>query len=178
MNSGRIITADEGQPPFQGQHNRQNGDGLDDVGDNVDDGVGDGILSADHIIVQAAHQLAHFGVGEKAQRHALQAGEESNAQIVDHAFTHLGVQAALEHVDQPAGSRDRQKGQGQPDELVDPPLRDRLVDQLAQDQGRQQGQAGGGQNHDQHGSDLPAVGLGILHDPLEQLPGYFRFFIP
>ena len=73
MNSGRMTTLIERQPPFEGEHDGQHGDGLDHVGDDADDGVADGVLRADHVVVQAAHQLADLGVGEEAQRHALQA---------------------------------------------------------------------------------------------------------
>ena len=41
----------------------------------VDDGVADGVLRADHIVVEAAHQLADLGVGEEAQTHSLQAAK-------------------------------------------------------------------------------------------------------
>ncbi len=63
---------DDGQPPLEGQHDSQDGDRLNDVGGNANDGIADGVLRADHVVVQARHQLADFGVGEKAQRHALQ----------------------------------------------------------------------------------------------------------
>ena len=64
------------QAPFQGEHDRQDGDRLDEIGDDVRDGVADGVLRADHVVVQAAHQLADARVGEEAQRHALQARKE------------------------------------------------------------------------------------------------------
>ena len=41
-----------------------------------DDGAGDGPLRADHVVVQARHQLAGLGVGEEAQRHALHVAEQ------------------------------------------------------------------------------------------------------
>ncbi len=85
--------ADEGQFPFERKHDGQDGNRLDDVGDDADDGVADGVLRADHVVVEAAHQLADFGVGEEAQAHALQFAEERHAQIVDDAFADLRVQA-------------------------------------------------------------------------------------
>ena len=75
--------------------------GLDHVGDDANDRVADGILRPDHIVVQAAHQLAHPGVGEEAQRHALQPGVERHAQIVDHAFADPGVEPPVDDVSPP-----------------------------------------------------------------------------
>ena len=90
---------DEGQSPFEREHDGQDGNRFDDVGDDADDGVADGVLRADHIIVEAAHQFADFGVGEEAQTHALQLAEERHAQVVDDAFPNGGVQPALDYVD-------------------------------------------------------------------------------
>jgi len=63
--------ADERQTPFQSEHDCQHGDGLDNIRDDVDNGGTDGVLRADDVVVQAAHQFADFGVGEEMQRHAL-----------------------------------------------------------------------------------------------------------
>ena len=63
--------ADEGQLPFERKHDGQDRNRFDDVGDDADDGVADGVLRADHIVVEARHQLADFGVGEEAQGHPL-----------------------------------------------------------------------------------------------------------
>jgi hypothetical protein len=71
--------ADNGQFPFEGKHDSEDRNRFDDIGDNVDDGVADGILRADHIVVQAAHQFPDFGIGEEAQTHPLQFAEERHA---------------------------------------------------------------------------------------------------
>ena len=70
---------DQRKAPLEGEHDRQDGDGLDQVGDDVGDGVADGVLRADHVVVQAAHQLAHAGIGEEAQRHALKARQTATS---------------------------------------------------------------------------------------------------
>ena len=98
MKSGRS-NADDRQPPLEGQHDGQDRDRLHDVGDDADDGVADGVLRADHVVVQAGHQFADLGIGEEAQRHTLQAQRERHAQIVDHALAHDGIQSPLDHVD-------------------------------------------------------------------------------
>ena len=89
---------DQRQMPFKGKHHGEHCQYLDDIGDDAHDGIADGVLCADHIVVEAAEQLANFGVGEKTQRHALQVGEERHPQVVDHAFTDAGVQSALEDI--------------------------------------------------------------------------------
>ena len=45
----------DGQPPLQGDHDRQGQDDLEDVGDDGDEGAGDGPLRADHVVVHARH---------------------------------------------------------------------------------------------------------------------------
>ena len=76
----------ESQSPFEREHDDQDRRAFDQVGGDADDGVADGVLRADHVVVEAAHQLADFGVGEEAQTHPLQADKERHAQIIDHAF--------------------------------------------------------------------------------------------
>jgi hypothetical protein len=55
---------------------------LQQVGENLDDGGADRVLRADHVVVEAAHQLARLGVGEEVQGQALEVRVEGNAQIV------------------------------------------------------------------------------------------------
>ena len=58
---------DQRQAPFQRQHHRQDADCLDDIGDDAHNGIADRILRPNHIVIQPAHQLSNFGVGEEAQ---------------------------------------------------------------------------------------------------------------
>jgi hypothetical protein len=104
--------ADQRQPPFQGQHDGQQRQRLDDVGDDGGDGAADGGLRADHVVVQAAHQLADFGVGEKAQAHALQFAEERHAQVVDDPFADFHVEPALDDAACPAQDGREQQRDG------------------------------------------------------------------
>ena len=85
------------QAPFEREHDRQDGHCLDQVGDDADDGVADGVLRADHVVVQAAHQLADLGIGEETQRHALQGSIQGYAQVIDDTFAHPGCQPALQY---------------------------------------------------------------------------------
>ena len=106
------------------------------LGDDADNGVADGILRADHIVVKAAHQLADLGVGEEAQRHALQPGIQRQAQIVDHTFADTRIKAPLDHIDAAVQDRDSQHRQGQQDQPVDILGWNGVVDQIPHDQRR------------------------------------------
>ena len=59
--------ADESQLPLHREHNNEQRNRFDQVGDDIDDGIADCVLRADHVVVESAHQLARFCVGEKAQ---------------------------------------------------------------------------------------------------------------
>ena len=37
------------------------------VGNDIDDGIADGVLRTDHVIVEAGHQLTDLGIGKEAQ---------------------------------------------------------------------------------------------------------------
>src|SRR5690606_17706423 len=92
------------ETPFKGNHHRQYSDGLDDLSYDVNDGVADGILSDDDIIVQPAHQFTDPGMGEEAHGHTLQPGEKSHPQVVDNPFANLGIEPALPDADAAGGS--------------------------------------------------------------------------
>jgi len=68
--------ADQGQAPLQREHDCQCSNCLDQAGDNADKGITDGALRPNHIVIEAADQFADLGMGVKAQRHALQMGEQ------------------------------------------------------------------------------------------------------
>ena len=88
------------------EHDGQNGDSLDDIGDDTDDGIADGILRANHIVVYPADQFTYFGVGKETQGHTLQAGKQSHPQIVNYAFTDSSIQSPLQNIDSTAHGRD------------------------------------------------------------------------
>ncbi len=133
--------ADHGQPPVERDHHHQQCHGLDDVGDDVDDRVADGVLRPNHIVVQAAHQLADLGVGEEAQRHALQAGEERHPQVVDDALAHRRIQPPLDDSNAAADAGHHQQGQASSSQPLHVPGRDDHVDHAPEDERREQGEA-------------------------------------
>ncbi len=173
---GQDEDADEGQAPLESEHDNEDSGNLDDIGEDADQGIGDGVLRADHIIIQAAHQLADSGIGEKTQRHALKAGEEAHAQIINDALADIGIQAALDHVDKAAQDGDEPGGQRQPDQALEVAGWDGAVDQVAHDQGGDQRQPGVEEDHGEHADHVPAVRSRVLQDTAHELPGDFRFF--
>ena len=133
--------ADQRQPPFEGEHDHQQGDRFDEVGHDADDGIADGVLRADHVVVEAGHQLADLGIGKEAQGHALQPRKERRAQVVDDALAHRRVQPPLDDIDPAVHRRDQQQRQAEQQQPIHILGRDHHVDHLAEDERRQQGQA-------------------------------------
>ena len=58
--------ADDREMPFEREHHDKQADCFDQVGDDIDHGVADGVLRTDHIVIEAAHQLAGFCVGKES----------------------------------------------------------------------------------------------------------------
>ena len=154
--------ADEGQLPFEGKHDGQDRNCFDDVGDDADDGVADGVLRADHIVVEAGHQLTNLGVGEEAQTHPLQFAEERHAQIVDDAFADGGVESALDNVDPAFDERHRQQSARQQNQLIEIFIRQGMVNHLPEYQWRDEAKACGEEDRHQHPADVPPVRFGVV----------------
>jgi hypothetical protein len=169
---GQDQHADQRQPPLEREHHPQHHRGLDGVGDDVDDGVRNRILGADHIVVQPAHQLAHLGVGEEPQRHALQLVEQRRPQVVDHPFADPGVEPPLEHARRAVQDRDEEQPQRQQEQPVKVARREHTVDHLAEDQRRDQRQRRGEQDQQQHAGDRRPIRARIRHHAKEQRAGH------
>ena len=67
----------------------------DQVADHVGEQVGEGLLGADDVVVEAADQRAGLGAGEEGQRHALDVPEHLGAHVVDQALADVGRDAPL-----------------------------------------------------------------------------------
>jgi len=159
------------QPPVKRDHDRQRAHELHEVGHAVQDGVADGLVRVAHVVVQAAHQLTGARVGEKAQRHALEMVVEVQAQVVGQPLADAGGQLAPPDAQPAADQRQRQQPQRQPVEPAQVFLRQRVVDQVAEDQRLEQAERGADQDHRQQSADLPAVRARVAHHPLQQRPG-------
>ena len=138
--------------------------------DDVGQGAGHGALGADHVVVKARHDLARLGVGEKAQRHALQVIVHRLAQVADDALADAGAEVALRHADQPADDGDADHAQGQQVQPRHIPVRQHVVDQVAVQQGRYQPDERGDADGRQHQCQRAPVGPGIAQHPAQELP--------
>ncbi len=169
--------AGESEAPFDGEHHGEDDDGLDEVGDDADDGVADGVLGADDIVVEAADHLAGFGAGEEAQGHALEFSVEGGAQVVDDAFANAGVEAAAEDAGGTLEDGHSEQGEREANEGAQVGGGDDGVDELADDEGREEREAGIGEDEEEHGEQVEAVGAGVGEDALEESPGEGGFFV-
>ena len=125
----------QGDLPAEEEHGAEDDDHGHEVADDVGEQVGEGLLRADHVVVEPADQGAGLGPGEEGQRHALDVAEHLGAHVVDEVFADVGRDAPLRQ-DQ-AGIDDGEDGHqdGQPDDQVGVVFEDAVVDDGAQDQG-------------------------------------------
>ena len=72
--------------PGQAEHHHRGQHQADDVGDDAGQGRGEGLLRADHVVVQPADQGAGLGAGEERQRHPLHVLEDLGAHVEDQAL--------------------------------------------------------------------------------------------
>jgi hypothetical protein len=169
--------ADERQPPFERQHHPQHDRGLNGVRDDVDEGVADRVLGSDHVVVEAAHQLADFRIGKEPQRHALEFIKQRDAQVVDHAFADAGVQPPLQHAHRAVEHGDEEqprRQQGQPRKISGG---EHAVDHFAEDQRRDERERRTEKDQHQHRGDLLAVRTRVSHHPQEQRAGHFGLLV-
>ena len=83
-----------------------------------------------------SHRVLVFGVGEEAQRHALQMAVHLLAQVVDDALARLRAEMTLHHADPAAEQRDAQHRQGEQVQAGGVAVGQHLVDQGAIEQRR------------------------------------------
>ena len=114
--------------PAEEEHGAEDDDHGDEVADHVGEQVGEGLLRADHVVVEPADQGAGLGPGEEGQGHALDVAEHLGAHVVDEALPDVGRDAALGQDE--AGIDDGEDGHqdGQPDDQVGVVLEDAVVD--------------------------------------------------
>ena len=130
----------------------------DEVADHAGEHVGEGLLGAGHVVVEAAHQGAGLRAREEGERHALHVVEHLRAHVVDEALADPRADEALDEGEPGVGDREHGDEHGEPDDerrrrcarmpLVD----DRAVEQRV-------GGADHGVDHDQHEEEgqQPAV---------------------
>ena len=68
----------------------------DEVADDAREHVGERLLGADHVVVEAAHEGAGLGAREERDRHALHVVEDLRAHVVDEALADPRADEALD----------------------------------------------------------------------------------
>ena len=146
----------QGDLPAEEEHGGDDDDDGHQVADHVGQEVGEGLLGADDVVVQPAHQGTGLGAGEERQGHALDVAEHLGAHVVDQALADVGG-------DPPLGQGEGAVGEGQDgdqdrqlDDQVLVLLQDAVVDEGPQDE-RVHGGDDGVEDHDgdEDGQDLP-----------------------
>ncbi len=135
----------------------QTGDADDHDGHQVADHekVDEGLLGADDVVVQPAHQGTGLGAGEERQGHALGVAEHLGAHVVDQALADGGGDPPLGQGQGPVGEGQDGNQDGQRDDEAGVLLQDPVVDESPQDQ-RVHGGDDGVEDHDgdEDGQDL------------------------
>ena len=121
--------AEQGKSPLQGEHDRQYGDASTILVMMPTMVLLMAFCAPTTSLLRRLISSPTLVLVKKRRLHALQARKQCHPQIVDDAFADGGVQAALEDVDQAADDGDTQQGDRQPDQPVEIPGGDRLVDQ-------------------------------------------------
>ena len=176
---GRRTKRGQGDLPTQEEHGRQDDEDGDEVAHHVGQKVREGLLSADHVVVQPADQRAGLGPGEKSQRHALDVPEDLGSHVEDEALADIGGDATLNQhqgcIDNgQAADHDRQDDH-QAAVLVQDPIVDEVLEDEGVDGGKGRIQHDRGQEDGEHlairdGEGQHAPGRSLFHPVLEDGP--------
>ena len=102
--------------PAQEEHGAEHDHHGDEVADDVGEEVGEGLLGADHVVVEPADQRAGLGAGEEGQRHALDVAEHLGAHVENEALADVGRDAPLGEGEAGVGERQDRDQDGQLDD--------------------------------------------------------------
>src|SRR5680860_1509879 len=86
---GEHEQCEEGEPPLEGEHERERHHQHDRVRDHGAESVGDRLLGADHVVVEAREQRPRLRAGEERDRQPLHVVEELDPHVVDEALADL-----------------------------------------------------------------------------------------
>ena len=155
----------QGDLPAEEEHGTEDDDHRDEVADHVGEQVGEGLLGADHVVVQPADQGPGLGAGEEGQRHPLDVAEHLGAHVVDEALPDVGRDPPLGQGQAGVGEGQDGDQESQLDHQVGVVLEDAVVDQGPQDQGVHGADGGVEDDHgEEDGQDRP-VGDGEGEHP-------------
>ncbi len=167
---GQQHQGEQGDPPGQGEHHGQGERQRDDVADHGGQGVAEGPLGADHVVVETGDERARAGAGEERDRHPLHVVEDGGPQVEDEFLAEGGRQPPAEDAEGRLRHRDQRDEQGQPDDRGRVAVGDDGVDDASgQDGGGDGEQRGGGSEQDEEGH-AAAVRAGEARDAAQRVP--------
>ena len=147
-----------GQAPVEEEHRHHGGDHRGDVGDDRGGGGGDDALDAADVVGDPRLDLARASAREEGEREALEVAVDGRAQVVHDPLADRVGDPRLGDADDAGGDGDRDHPQHQRGEQRGVALGDRLVEDLAQQEGRDHAQAGGEEDQaEQPGQSQPVV---------------------
>ena len=151
--------------PAEEEHRPEDDDHRHEVAHDIRQEIGEGLLGADHVVVQAADERSGLGPGEEGERHALDVAEDLGPHVVDEVLADVGRNAAFGQ--RQAGIRDGQDRHqdGEFDHQLGVVFGDPVVDEGPQDEGIDGADGRIDDDHRQEdGQDL-AVGDGEREHP-------------
>jgi hypothetical protein len=118
--------------------------------------AGDSVLGPDDVVVESAAQRTGLGAGEERHGHALDLGEQRNAQVVDQPFSDARRTPALHDRQPSVGQCGDHYQRGEPGDLRSVLVGNRRVDDLSKGERGDQFEQGGHQDRRQeHDDDRP-----------------------
>ncbi len=157
---------DQGEPHMEQKHKDHNKNQVAHVCDGVDNAVGEQVAQTVYIVDHAHLYLAVRTVVIVGERQLLQMTEDIRAELVHDGLADAAGDAYLETDTHTGVEYDHKGQQRENDDRPDIFLRNISIHDLADKQGKEHGERGGGQHQKQRERKLAAVGLDILKDAL------------
>ena len=159
------------QLPLQQEHGDERAAERDDVADDGAERAGERPLRADHVVVEPTDERAGLGAGEERNRHPLYVIEQLHSKVVDQALADPAREVALDQAQNRFAQRSGDHKEEEDVEVAAVPIDDGVIENLADQQGRQQSQEGRRNDRAEEADDGPAIGPSEGEDPPPSLLG-------
>ena len=113
--TGKRSKRDERDLPTQDEHRADHDGHQDHVAHHVREQVGEGLLRADHVVVESTDQGAGLRAREEGDRHLLHVAEHLGAQVVDQTLADHRRRSAFEEREERVEEREPGAQRRQPD---------------------------------------------------------------
>ena len=163
----------QGELPLEQQHRDERAAERDGVADHRAERAGEGPLGTDDVIVQPADECAGLGAGEEGDRHPLDVVEQLHPKVVDQALTDPTRQVALDESEHRFAERGGDHEEEEDVQVAAVAVEDGIVEDLPDQQRRQQAEEGRGDDRSEEADDRGPIGPGERHDTPAGLLGEF-----